>query len=89
MPGLDVARGVTLLEDGSGYVVDAFGGIHRFASGPTLPRRTRLGPTFPGPLAHGIAALRDTVAGTGGYVVDVYGGLHGFDIGTNGGVAVP
>ncbi|MGZ4713479.1 MAG: hypothetical protein ACXVJZ_14915 [Acidimicrobiia bacterium] len=65
-----------------GYVLDGFGGIHRFSIGasprpPTVSRN----PYWPGwDIARGIALLPNR---TGGYVLDGFGGLHRFAVGSN------
>ncbi len=71
--GLDLARGVALLPDRGGYVVDATGGIHPFGGAPAV---TPGGPSWPGQdVARGIALAPD---GDGGWVLDKFGGLHPF-----------
>jgi hypothetical protein len=76
---------VTLTEDGTGgYVVDAYGGLHRFSVGAhALPPAPTGGPYWPGS-----NIVRGVTLGPvgGGYVLDAYGGTHLFK--TNG-VAPP
>jgi subtilisin family serine protease len=77
----DLARGVAILPTGTGgYVVDAYGGVHRFRIGSTspLPPVTTGGPYWPGwNIVRGIALSPSG----GGYVLDGYGGMHTFGFG--------
>jgi hypothetical protein len=69
---------VTLTPSGQGgYVVDGFGGIHRFAVGDApLPAATSAGPYWPFvDVARGIALSRGD---GGGWVLDAGGTLHPF-----------
>ena len=76
-PNMDIARGVALTRDSTatnpkGYVVDAYGGVHRFGGAPAV---TGSG-YWPGQqMVRGIAT--DPVA-SGGYVLDAYGGMWPF-----------
>jgi hypothetical protein len=82
-PGRDIARDIALTPDGArGYLLDAFGGIHRFTTpGHALPPTPNHTSYWPGwDIARGIAVLPD---GTGGYVVDAFGGAHPFGVGTH------
>lgn len=58
-PGQDRARGVTIAPDGSGgWVIDSLGRTYPFGIGTNpKPSATSGGPTWPGPIARGIAAL--------------------------------
>ncbi|MBV8444954.1 MAG: hypothetical protein JOZ92_03455 [Candidatus Dormibacteraeota bacterium] len=74
----DLARGIVLLPDDSGgYVLDAWGGIHPFATGTNSPPpAVRNGPYWKyWDIARGI--VLDS-AGTGGYVLDGWGGIQPF-----------
>ena len=73
----DIARGIALLPDGhGGYVVDAWGGLHRFGGAPA-PNAG--GPYWPGQdMVRGIALSPD---GSGGWLLDRSGGLHPFGTG--------
>ena len=77
--GWDIARGVALTPSGQGgYVVDGFGGIHRFVVGRApLPRDGRApGRYWPGwDVVRGIALSRGN---GGGWVLDGSGALHPF-----------
>lgn len=82
-PDDDNARGITTVNGKGGYVVDLFGGIHRFSIGLQHPRPPTAvgGPYWPGwDITRGIASKPD---GTGGYVLDAYGGVHPFHTGAN------
>jgi hypothetical protein len=82
-PDDDNARGITTVNGKGGYVVDLFGGIHRFSFGLQHPRPPKSvgGPYWPGwDITRGIASRPD---GTGGYVLDAYGGVHPFRTGAN------
>jgi uncharacterized delta-60 repeat protein len=81
--GWDIARGVTLLRDGTGgFELDGWGGIHSFGvNGHAPPPRVTGGLYWPGwDIARDIALLPDE---TGGYVLDGWGAAHRFAIGTN------
>lgn len=82
-PGQDIARGVATHPNRGGYVVDLFGGIHRFRqNGVTLPPAAIGGPYWPGwDIVRSIAVMPN---GSGGFVLDAFGGLHGFKIGSGG-----
>ncbi len=79
-PG-DLARGIAIVPEGTGgYILDAFGGLHRFRIGATSP----LPPTATGApywlgwdIARGVA----TSTNGGGYILDGFGGLHPFGSG--------
>ena len=60
-----------------GYVVDGFGGLHRFAiDGAPLPPMPSAGPYWPGwDVVRGIALSRGS---GGGWVLDAFGVLHPF-----------
>ncbi len=65
---------------GGGYVLDAWGGLHAFASGGTAPPAAVGAPYWPGwSIARGVALLP---SGSGGYVLDGFGGLHPFAVGS-------
>ena len=79
--GFDAARGVAIAPEGTGgYVVDVYGGIHRFrigASSPLPPVATG-GPYWLGwDIVRGITVSSNG----GGYVLDGFGGLHPFGSG--------
>ena len=79
--GWDIARDVAFLPTGTGgYVLDGYGGIHRFALGGAPPPPPPVGAIYwPGwDIARRIVVFGD---GTGGYIMDAYGGLHPFGIG--------
>ncbi len=67
----DIAQGLGVLPDGSGgYVLDGFGGLHRFGTAPSLSSQDY----FPGwNIFRGMALNAD---GTSGYKLDAWGGLH-------------
>lgn len=81
--GWDIARKFTLLGNGSGgYQLDAFGGVHAFATGsnskPPAAKTTAYW--------NGWDIARDIEVnpnGTGGFVLDGFGGLHPFSTGNN------
>ncbi len=81
--GWDIARGTALLPDSDGgYVLDGWGGIHRFRTNDnsTPPALTST------PYSKGWDIARDLTllpGGTGGYVLDGWGGLHRFAVGGN------
>jgi spore germination protein YaaH len=80
-PGVDIARDVAFLPDGSGgFVLDGYGGLHRFSvNGHALPAAAVTTGSWPGfDIARKVVIFSD---GTGGYVMDGYGGLHPFGIG--------
>jgi hypothetical protein len=73
--GFDIARGVVLLTETSGYVLDGFGGVHTFGGAPP-PRGAASWRGF------AIArALTLTVNGYAGAVLDGFGGVHLFGVG--------
>ena len=79
--GWNIARGVAVLADGTGgYVVDGYGGAHRFGIGSGTPPPALTGAAYWNgwDIARGVALIPD---GTGGYTIDGYGGVHGFGIG--------
>ncbi len=79
----DIARGITTVPGKGGYVVDGYGGIHRFSIGLSRPKpaTAKSGPYWNGwDITRGVAAKPD---GTGGYVLDGFGGLHPFHTGSN------
>ncbi len=81
--GWDIARGATIVADGTGgYVLDGFGGLNRFRVGSgARPPVAHGGPYWLGwDIARGVAVLPDQ---TGGYIVDGFGGIHPFAIGSN------
>ncbi len=80
--GWDIARDVVLMPDGTGgYVLDGWGGLHRFGLGSdTAPPAASAGYWYGWDIARGLALLPD---GTGGYVLDGFGGLHPFAIGNH------
>jgi PQQ-like domain len=66
----DIARGVVLTGAGSGYVVEAFGGVHPFGTaGPSTYTNYTSGQDT----ARGITYVPSL---SGGYVLDAYGGVH-------------
>ena len=78
----DSARGIAIGPEGTGgYIVDLYGGLHRFriGVGSPLPVRATGGPYWLGwDIVRGV-----TIAPNGGgYVLDGYGGLHPFGSGT-------
>ncbi|MBV9099438.1 MAG: Ig-like domain repeat protein [Candidatus Dormibacteraeota bacterium] len=72
-PDWNIARGIALRSDGtSGYVLDAFGGLHGFGGAPWIPQ----GSLWPGwGIARGIALRPD---GQSGYILDGWGGVTPF-----------
>ncbi len=77
-PGWDIARGISIVPEGTGgYIVDGFGGLHRFrigASNPLPPLPTG-SPYWPGwDIVRGVAIGPSG----GGYILDGFGGLHPF-----------
>ncbi len=79
----DLARGVAIVPEGTGgYVVDAYGGMHRFTigAGSPMPPAVTGGPYWPGwDIVRGVAVSPKG----GGYVLDGFGGLHPFGFGVN------
>lgn len=80
--GFNAARGVAIAPEGTGgYIVDLFGGIHRFRIGLSSPL-----PPAPtgGPYWLGWDIARGITVGSngGGYVIDGYGGMHAFGAGS-------
>jgi aldose sugar dehydrogenase len=84
-PGWSIARGLAIVGAADtpgtgGYLVDGFGGLHRFAlNGNPIPPP----PTTPTPYWPGWAIARDVTVlpdGSGGWVLDGYGGLHAFGL---------
>ena len=78
----DYARGIAIAPEGTGgYIVDLYGGLHRFriGAGSPLPARATGGPYWLGwDIVRGV-----TIAPTGGgSVLDGYGGLHPFGAGS-------
>lgn len=77
----DVARGVAVLPSGTGgYIVDLYGGLHRFRIGSDspLPPNATGGPYWPGwGIVRGVALSSQG----GGVVLDGLGGLHAFGVG--------
>ena len=65
-----------------GYVLDAWGGLHRVAEGSAAgPPPTSGGPYWPGQdVVRGLALVP---AGTGGFIADAWGGIHPFAVGTS------
>jgi hypothetical protein len=83
--GPSAAAALPVVMLGGGYVLDAWGGLHAFASTGSAPPAPSGAPYWNGwSIARGVALLP---SGTGGYVLDAYGGLHAFAIG--GGPAPP
>ncbi len=81
--GWDIARGVSVLSNGTGgYVLDGFGGLNTFRIGNgATPPAVHNGPYWLGwDIARGVALLPNR---TGGYIVDGYGGIHPFRLGSN------
>jgi len=77
--GWDIAKDFVITDwsKGSGYVLDAWGGIHSFGGAPA----TSGGPYWQGKdLARKIVVRSDQ---KGGYVLDAWGGIHPFAIGNN------
>ncbi|MEP6625394.1 MAG: S8 family peptidase [Acidimicrobiia bacterium] len=76
-----LARGIAIVPEGTGgYILDGFGGLHRFRIGSTspMPPTATGGPYWLGwDIARGVA----TSTNGGGFVVDGYGGLHPFGAG--------
>ncbi len=77
----DYARGIAIAPEGTGgYIVDLYGGLHRFriGAGSPLPARATGGPYWLGwDIVRGVSTAPDG----GGYVLDGYGGLHPFGAG--------
>jgi hypothetical protein len=75
-PGQDLARGIVVRSDGaSGYVADAYGGIHPFGAAPS-PITYCAGCHWQNwDVIRGIVLRGD---GRSGYVVELYGGVHPF-----------
>jgi outer membrane protein assembly factor BamB len=90
--GWDIARGVVILTDGSGFaggfIVDAWGGLHPFAIGsagtpPKSPPPVDIAtaPYWKGwSIARGVAALPGSNV-SGGIVLDGWGAVHPFAFG--------
>jgi hypothetical protein len=79
--GWDIARGVTILPDGTGgYILDGWGGRHPFGlNGQAPPSQASPGapPYWPSwDIARGISAPFVDPQGDGGWVVDAFGGIH-------------
>lgn len=71
-PNWDIVRGVAAHPDGGGYVLDAFGGVHRIGNAPALNGN----PYWRNwDITRGIALNTD---GAGGVILDGFGGLHPF-----------
>src|SRR6202043_345280 len=76
--GQDLARGVVLCPDGvSGYILDAYGGIHQFGSASYLSTGWY---NSGGDFGRGIVLRNDNGSncGSGGFWVDYAGGMHPF-----------
>jgi hypothetical protein len=77
-------RPPTRAVDSAGYVLDGWGGLHRFHSGaasaPPAPTGAPYWPNWD--IARGLAAARDG-SGSFGYLVDGWGGLHGIGFGSH------
>jgi hypothetical protein len=72
--GFDIARDITMMPDGLGYVIlDGFGGIHLYGSAATSPLRNLIGPYFNFDIARQIVV---TSTGRGFYILDGFGGVH-------------
>ncbi|MEZ5170883.1 MAG: VCBS repeat-containing protein [Acidimicrobiia bacterium] len=67
----NIARGIAATPDGAGgYVVDGFGGLHKFGTAPSI---TSSGYWSGWDIVRGVALNPD---GTSGYKLDAFGGLH-------------
>jgi hypothetical protein len=75
-PGWNIVRDIALLPGSrSGYTLDAYGGLHPFSDGGTMP------PAIPAPAYWGgwdIARGLLMTTASGGYLLDGYGGMHNF-----------
>jgi hypothetical protein len=73
--GFDIARGLSVMPDGQGYVVlDGWGGLHKFGSARTGAVGTARAPYWPGwDIARDVDITPD---GNGLIVLDGFGGLH-------------
>lgn len=74
--GFRIARGLAMLPAvGGGYLLDGYGGVHRFPVGSgQAPAALADGPYWPGwDIARDLAIAPD---GSGGYVLDGFGGIH-------------
>lgn len=74
-PGVDFARAITLVPDGTGgFVLDSLGHLSPFGIGANAPPAVPAPrPSWSFPVARGMALLSD---GSGGFVLDGYGPLH-------------
>ena len=72
-PGVDFARSLALLPDGSGgWELDRQGGLHAFGAAPNIPAPA----AWPGgDAARALVVLADRASG---FVLDAWGGLHAF-----------
>jgi hypothetical protein len=88
-PNFDIARGIIILTDSSGYhggfIVDAWGGLHSFKiNGTSPPAVVPPYAYFPGrAIEQGGSAVPGSSAQLGGaFTLDGFGGLHAFKIGS-------
>jgi hypothetical protein len=58
-PGWDISRGITMVDNTGGFIVDGWGGIHGFdTSQATVPAGPANGPYWPGwTIVRGIASV--------------------------------
>jgi hypothetical protein len=77
--GFDSTRDLIIRADGTGYVLDLFGGLHPVNGAPT----PNSGPYWSGwDIARSMAVTVDTPAGVAGYILDGWGALHPFATGS-------
>jgi murein DD-endopeptidase MepM/ murein hydrolase activator NlpD len=80
--GLDIAKRIVVLSDGSGgYVMDGYGALHPFAVGSNaMPPNITNNAYWPNwAIANDIALLPgSTASNVGGVTLEGYGGVHGF-----------
>lgn len=96
-PGWDIARGAVMMpadpsgNSPGGYILDGYGGIHRFVLGDERPPKlSHDNPYWSGwDIARGITLRVDGGAPKGGYIVDGWGGVHRFALGATPVSSVP